>query len=380
MATSTSSSRTADVVIIGGGIIGCSIALRLAEARLSIIILDRGEPGGEASTAAAGMLAPQGEKVEPQAFADLCLASRELYPQFAAEVEEASGLEVGYRRDGTLLVALDETQEEELAEVYHHQTARGLSLERLTGSEVLRRAQGLAPEIRSGLFVPGDHWVDNERLMRALIDGCRRRGVRVESGRTVRRFNLKGGKVESVEAASSSGEGGEVYSAGTVILAAGAWSAELAAPLGLKLAATPCRGQMMEFEAAAELPFVVRAGHHYLVPRSGRRLAVGTTAEYAGFEKLVTGEGLRSILKGAMRLAPLVRDLRFRRAWAGLRPDTADHLPILGCAGAGNLILATGHFRNGILLAPITAQLISEIVLKGSASQPLELYSPTRFG
>ena len=375
----TGSPHAADVVIIGGGIIGCSIAFRIAQARLSVIVLDRGEPGAEASSAAAGMLAPQGETVEPPSFADLCLASRELYPQFAVEVEEAGGLEVGYRRDGTLLVALDYTEEKELEEVYHHQTRRGLSLEPLNSAQTHEHLQGLSLAIRGGLFVSGDHWVDNERLMRALVEGCRQRGVQINSDQTVRRLNAKDGRVLSVEATSRSATVATSYSADQFILAAGVWSPEIAATLGIKLVAQPCRGQMMEFDAEKELPHVVRAGHHYLVPRSNRRIAVGTTAEYVGFEKRVTGEGLRSILEGAMRVAPLVKDLRFRRAWAGLRPDTADHLPVLGYGEPTNLIFATGHFRNGILLAPVTAQLTSELILKGSASQPLELYSPARF-
>ncbi len=135
----------------------------------------------------------------------------------------------------------------------------------------------------------------------------------------------------------------------------------------------------MEFDCAAEFPLVLRAGHHYLVPRDGGRVVVGTTAEYAGYEKTVTGGGLRSILEGAERIVPDVENFKFRRAWAGLRPDTADHLPILGQGELPNLILATGHFRNGILLAPVTAKLITELVLTGSTSVPIEVYRPTRF-
>jgi glycine oxidase len=136
---------------------------------------------------------------------------------------------------------------------------------------------------------------------------------------------------------------------------------------------------MMEFEATRELPFVVRAGMHYLVPRPERRVLAGTTAEYQGFQKVVTAQGLRSILEGVTRLAPLVGEFRFLRAWAGLRPDTTDHLPILGFGEIENLVFATGHFRNGILLAPVTAEIIADLILKGSTSRPLEPYRPTRF-
>ena len=380
MPDNSSASHTADVLIIGGGLIGCSIALRLARAGLRVSVLDRGEPGGEASAAAAGMLAPHGETVEPDAFFELCVASRDLYPQFVAEVEDLSGQCVGYRRDGTLLVSLDEEGEKELDHVHHTQQQAGYQLERLSSAEAARRLAGLSPRIRGGLFVPGDHWVDNQRLTTAVIAACRRLGVTLCGERPVTKLNVGSGRVESVEAGyGQKADPGSRFSAGQVVLAAGCWSRELVAPLGIMLPMEPCRGQMLEFDAPAELPLVLRSGIHYLVPRSPQQVLVGTTAEYVGYEKAVTGEGLRSILEGAMRLFPGARDFRLRRAWAGLRPDTADHLPVLGRGEIENLIFATGHFRNGILLTPITAQLISELVLGNSPSRPLDAYRPTRF-
>jgi glycine oxidase len=368
------SSRAADVLIIGGGIIGCSIAWRLAQAGMRVTVLDRSAPGTEASCAAAGMLAPLGEMVEPSAFSALCVASRGLYPRFAEEIEECSGHRVGYRSDGSLLVALDEGLEEELKEVHSKQTAQGFDLQPLTATEVHARSAGLSPQIRCGLFVPGDHWVDNERLMRALLIACQRAGVRFEAGHACQKFRVHGGHITGVLAGNHSG-----FAAKTYILAAGCWSGEVAGELGIHVPITPCRGQMMEFEAPLDLPFVVRAGMHYLVPRPERRVLVGTTAEYSGFEKSVTAKGLHSILEGATTLAPMLSELRFLRAWAGLRPDTSDHLPILGYGEIANLVFATGHFRNGILLAPITAEIIAELILKGSTSQPIESYRPTRF-
>ncbi len=215
--------------------------------------------------------------------------------------------------------------------------------------------------------------------MRGLVIACRRAGARVVAGQAVRKFDLKGHRIESLEAAGDTAGTAVSYAAKTYVLTAGCWSGGLAASLRIEAPLVPCRGQMVEFEAPRELPLVVRAGIHYLVPRPEQRVLVGTTAEYAGYEKAVTGEGLRSILEGAARLAPLVGELRFRRAWAGLRPDTPDHLPILGYGEIENLVVATGHFRNGILLAPVTAEIIAELILKGSASQPIELYRPTRF-
>jgi glycine oxidase len=312
--------------------------------------------------------------VEPRPFSELCVASRNLYPRFAAEIEECSGHPAGYRSDGALLVALDENTEEELAEVYRTRSAQGFALQPLNGAEVQERGAGLAPQIRSGLFIPGDHWVDNERLMRALLVACERAGVRVEANCAMRKFHTKGGRIESITAGNDGS-----FTAKTYVLAAGSWSGEVAAGLGMHLPVTPCRGQMMEFEVQRELPFVVRSGIHYLVPRPERRLLVGTTAEYTGFEKAVTAKGLLSILQGAVGLAPLVGESRFLRAWASLRPDTADHLPILGYGEIENLVFATGHFRNGILLAPMTAEIIADIILKGTTPRPVEAYRPTRF-
>ena len=368
------SAHAADVLIIGGGIIGCSIGWRLAQAGMKVTVLDRSEPGAEASSAAAGLLAPLGEMLEPRAFSELCVASRSLYSRFAAEIEESSGHHVGYRSDGSLLVALNQEQEEELTKVHRAQIAQGFTLHPLTAAEVQDHGVELSPQVRSGLFVPGDHWVDNERLMHALVIACKRAGVRFEAGHAVHKFHTQGDRIASVTAGNHAS-----FTAKTYVMAAGCWSGEVARELGIHIPIAPCCGQMMEFMTPRDIPFVVRAGIHYLVPRPERRVLIGTTAEYTGFEKAVTAKGLLSILEGATRLAPLVSELRFLRAWAGLRPDTADHLPILGYGEIENLVFATGHFRNGILLAPITAEIVAGLILKGSSTQPIEAYRPTRF-
>jgi glycine oxidase len=368
------SSRSADVLVIGGGIIGCSIAWRLAQAGMKVTLLDRSEPGGEASAAAGGMLAPLGEVLQPRTFSELCIASRNLYPRFAAEVEECSGHLSGYRSDGSLMVAFDEKLEEELTAIHRSQTAQGYTLHSLTGDQIRDCGSVLSQHIRSGLFIPDDHWIDNERLMKALLIACHRAGVRIESGCAVHKFNTRGTHIDGLDAGNDAR-----FAAKTYVLAAGCWSGKVAEAFGVYLPMAPCCGQMMEFEVKRELPFVVRSGMHYLVPRPGRRLLAGTTSEYAGFDKTVTAKGLLSILEGAVRFAPMLGEARFLRAWAGLRPDTSDHLPILGYGVLENLIFATGHFRNGILLAPITAEIVSDLIAKGSTSRPVEAYRPTRF-
>jgi glycine oxidase len=380
MAITLDKSRTADVIVIGGGLIGSSIALRLAQANLRVIVLDRGEPGAEASSAAAGMIAPQSETSEPDAFFSLCAASHALYPDFIAEIEDLSGQKVGFRREGSLLVAVEEKQVAKLEKLYWTQTRAGLPMERLTLAGLQHKMPGLSSKVRLALGVSEDYWVDNEKLMGAVIEAAQRQGVRFCAHCPAERVNVRENRVEAIQA-NSVGAGGEstLFSAGCFVLAAGCWSEALAVQVGLRLPMQPCRGQMLEFESPHELPFVVRTGSHYLVPRAARRVVVGTTLEYAGFDKAVTAAGLQSILNGAMKFAPFLKDCVFRRAWAGLRPDTADHRPVLGYSKLPNLILATGHFRHGILLAPVTAQQISELVLARSTSLSLEAYRPTRF-
>jgi glycine oxidase len=362
-----------DVIVIGGGIIGSSIAVRLAQAGARVSIFDRGEPGREASSAAAGMIAPQAEGPKPEAFAELCGASYSLYPEFVAEMEDLSGIAAGYHRAGSLLLALDDAQAQELDETEAETRRRGLAVERLDADAVRRCVPGLGEGIRRGLLLPGDHWVDNERLTEGVLEAARRLGVTIHANATVCSLSARNHRIESIKTDTAA------FRAAEFVLAAGCWSGVVAASAGLEVPTVPCRGQMLEFEAPSQLSMVVRAGDHYLVPRAGGRILVGTTADYVGFEKAVTAEGLASILSGALRLAPFLGKLRFRRAWAGLRPDTADHLPILGRARLENVTLATGHFRNGILLAPFTARLMADLVAGGTIPPELEAFRPERF-
>ena len=379
MAHTLDSSKKADVLIVGGGIIGSAIALRLAQSGTSVTVVDRGQPCSEASGAAAGMIAPQGEMIEPEAFSEFCTASRDLYPELAEEVEELSGESVRYRNDGTLLAAIDEAECEELEHVYRTQTQRGLPLERLTNDNIGKRLPGLSSRIELALFVPGDHWVDNVRLTHGLIKAGERSGATYHWNCAVTGFNVQGDQVESVRVLPQGDTTETTLSAGRVVLAAGCWSGQLAEMVGLSLPIVPCRGEMIEFETRSELPYVVRAGINYVVPRGPQTAVAGTTAKWGSFEKAVTAGGLQSIVQGVTRILPIAKDFKFRRTWAGLRPDTQDHLPILGFGKLRNLIFATGHFRNGILLAPITAKVVSELIRSVTPSHSLDLYRPGRF-
>lgn len=360
-----------DAAVIGGGIVGSSIALRLAQAGMTVTVFDRGPAGREASSAAAGMIGPQAEKMGSPDFADLCRLSHGLYPEFAAEMEALSGEKVNYRRDGTLLLALDDEQSRELDEIEKH--AASGTVERLNSQALRRRVPGFAAAARRALFVSGDHWVDNERLTQAVIKAAQARGVVFRENTPVRRIQVRRDRVEGIETGDGS------ISAGEVILAAGCWSGTLAATAGVEIPMEPCRGQMLEFELDSALPMVVRAGHSYLVPREGNMVVVGTTAEYVGFNPAVTADGMAEVLRAAFCFAPFLGKGRFRRAWAGLRPDTADHLPVLGRCGTNGLTFATGHFRNGILLAPVTARLIADVVTNGANPPLLESFGAQRF-
>jgi glycine oxidase len=379
MAHNLDSSKKADVVIVGGGIIGSAIALRLARSGASVAVIDRGQPCSEASGAAAGMIAPQGEVIEPETFSEFCTASRDLYPELVREVEELSQQRVDYRQDGTLLVAIEEHECEELEHIYRKQTALGLQLERLSNDRILKQFPGLSPRIELALFVSGDHWVDNERLTHALIKAGEISGVTYHWNCEVTGFNVQGEDIESLRARPKGAAAENVLSGGRFVLAAGCWSGQLAENFGVSLPIIPCHGEMIEFETPSEVPHVVRAGINYVVPRGPQIALAGTTATWGSFEKVVTAGGLGSIIQGVIRILPVAKNFRFRRAWAGLRPDTKDHLPVLGFGALRNLVFATGHFRNGILLAPITAKVVAELVLTGAPSHSLELYSPGRF-
>ncbi len=367
------SGETADIVIVGGGLIGASVAFRLAQAGRKVAVVDRGEPGREASAAAAGMLAAQVGMEKTGALSELCLASREIFPEFVREVEDASGTEIEYCRRGMLEVARDEQELNDLERKFTLQKTLGLTVEKLSAGEVREKCPGLDPAVQGGLFFAEDHWLDNEALSVAVLRAARKVGVKFFPQTEIQKAELTGGSLKELRSATHR------FSGNQFILAAGCWSGELAKRFGLHVPVSPSRGQMMEFQSDREIEHTIWGGHCYVVPRDGGRLLVGVTIEDVGFDKSVTAAGLEEILSGVIRFAPWLRECRFRRAWAGLRPDSADHWPILGKGEISNLFFATGHFRNGILLAPITARLISELVLNGSSSHLMDAFSPNRF-
>lgn len=360
--------RLMRVAIIGGGVIGCAIALRLAQAKAEVHLLEKSIPGAEASSAAAGILGAQAESEGAGPFFQLCLESRARYAAFAEELEERSGLSVGYRACGLLDLALDDAADGALEALVTRQRALGLRAERLSAQQARALEPALSSEARAAAFFPDDAQVDNRLLVRALSVVAARAGVTFRTG-AVRGVASEGGRAVGVELE------GERLEADAVVVAAGAWTGHVQ---GLGLArdvVRPARGQMLMLQTQAPLlSRILFAKGRYLVPRADGRLIVGSTLELDGYEKRVSAQGLSSLLRFALELCPALQDAAVVETWAGLRPYTEDRLPILGRGPLDGLFLASGHYRNGILLTPITADLMADCVLGRTPSVDLSPY------
>ena len=367
-----------EVVIAGGGVIGLSIAHALASRGMhDIIIVERSGPGGESSSAAAGMLAPQAEADCADDFFELAIASRDLYQSFAGALREKSGIDIELDNTGTLYLALTEEDEKECAERFEWQKKAGLPIESLSAAEARSLESCISKSVRSALRFPLDVQVENRRLVNALTEANEKSGVRLISGTTVERVIHYRGRVIGIQ--TSAGD----ISCAIVVLAAGAWmSAFTNADKSLPaVRVEPVRGQMVCFETNPRLArHVIYSPRGYIVPRMDGRLLAGSTTESVGFDKRVTGAGLHTILTHALEIAPDVAKLPLLDSWAGLRPRASDGLPVLGpCAEIEGLFYATGHYRNGILLAPITGELIAEAIVNKSVSPLITPFTPERF-
>lgn len=341
-----------DVVVIGGGVMGLACALACARRGARVLLLERGAPGGEASSAAAGILGAQVEPSAPGPLADLALASRALFPGFAQGLREASGLDVGYQRCGVLKVARGEDVQK-LHTMTAWQPEAGLALERPDGARLRALAPGLGEGLTGGVWLPDDGQVDPALLVRALRAAAEGSGVQVRAGAQVRRLVLEGNRAVGVALA-----GGDVVQADSVVLAAGSWSSQIeGVPPGAQ-AVAPVRGQIVELQCGAR-PFepVIYGPGAYLVPRADGRVVVGSTMESVGYHKDVTARAVRDLLVAATAIWPALEGASLARTWAGLRPQAA--APLLGACEVRGLVLATGHHRNGILLTPVTAEIVA---------------------
>lgn len=347
--------------------IGLALARELSARGLDVIVLERGRTGEEASSAAAGLLTAQSDAASPSAFFRFALESRDLYPAWTDALRQETGLDAGWRATGVLRCGRGASLDR-----FAWQLEAGLPIEPLDAAEVLRHSGGrVAPEVREGLFFPRDSVVHSRWLVAALRRSIEMRGVRVREGVAVVRFLADGGRCRGVETSDGN------VSAAQVVDAAGAW-ANLDPTLGFSIAVEPIRGQIVELADDGPFPTVLESDEVYLVPRSDGRVLVGATVERCGFRKEVTAEGVATLLSAALALSPTLSTARVSGAWAGLRPGTPDGLPLLGESPLRGLYLACGHFRNGILLAPITALRLADL-LTGGAVHDLAPFAPERF-
>ncbi|MGY1848316.1 MULTISPECIES: glycine oxidase ThiO [unclassified Blastococcus] len=369
------------VVVVGGGLIGLSVAWRAAQRGLPVTVVDDA-PGGGASQAAAGMLAPVTEAAYgEEALLRLCLASLERYPAFVAEVERAGGVPVGLRTQGTVVVAFDEDDMRALDALLDFQRELGLAVERLTARAARRREPSLSPRVRGALHVPGDHSVDGRALHAGLLAAAEAAGVRLVSSR-VAEVRVVDGRAAGVRLAD-----GTELAADAVVVALGARSGALTGvpPLPVR----PVKGQILRMRGAAGLlegtvRALVRGRQVYLVPYddgvTGDGLIVGATVEDRGFDAAVTAGGVHDLLHDALEVVPGVSELELVETIARWRPATADNGPLLGPSGVPGVVLATGHYRNGVLLAPVTGEVVAEHLATGELPGLAAPFTADRFG
>jgi glycine oxidase len=359
--------RSVDVIVVGGGVIGLSLAWRARTKGLSVMVLERGELGMGTSHVAAGMLAPVAEAEfgdAGQAVLELGLRSARMWPEFAAELERCSGERVGLLRTGTLVLARDEDEARELERQIAFRESLGLRTTRLRPSEARELEPALAPTMRLALEAPEDHSVDPRLVLVALRRACELVGVELREHAPVTRVECDqtGTRVTGVAL-----QDGELVSANHVVIAAGAWSGSLEGlPSGACVPVRPVKGQILRLRDPAGpglLRRVVRFEGGYLVPRADGRYLLGATVEERGFEEHATAGGVYELLREAHELLPGISELQIEELCVGLRPGTPDNVPVIGAGMLAGLIWATGHHRNGILLTPLTAELVLQILI-----------------
>ncbi len=345
------------IIIIGAGVMGCACGFHLLRAGFRVTLLERALPGAESSAAAAGILGAQSEVSETGPFFELCLASRELFPDFIRELESISGVDVGYETSGVLEVARDPSEGHIVAGRAEWMLDRGLRVEVLDREDARRLEPALSEKIVGANYYADDHQLDPPQLARALAAAVHRLGGTFQSGVQVTGLVRDGGRVAGVRT-----DGGPMY-ADRVVVAGGAWSTRLADLPALRTPIKPMAGQIVQVESRPPLFRHVLYGlNGYLVPRADGRVLMGSTLEERGFDKAVTTAGLQRITSMALELAPGLAESRLMDSWSGLRPAPEDGLPLLGAASLPGLYFAAGHYRNGILLTPVTGHIIVDLI------------------
>lgn len=365
------------VLIIGGGVIGLTIARELHRRGVGrIVIVEKGICGEESSWAAAGMLGPQAETDEPGDMLELCIESRIAYPDFASSLFEDTGIDIELDRSGTMCLAFSDDDVARLERRVSWQTAAGLNAAMITGAEARRAEPFISPEVVGSALFPDDWQVENRKLCNALRRYADLNGISVFENTEVSELINENGKIVGAKIGMD-----EIKSENTV-LAAGAWTSlikigSFSAPVRI----TPVRGQMIMFRTAKRsFEHVVYSPNGYLVPRNDGRILVGATSEDAAYVKENTDVAVRDLTRSAETIAPQLSGLKIADKWSGLRPRSADGLPVLGSLGGlGGLYFATGHYRNGILLAPRTGEMIARAIVDGVDSRYFDVFGPDRF-
>jgi glycine oxidase len=369
-------STAPSVVIIGGGVMGCAAANELGRRGVRVTVLERSVPGAEASSAAAGILGAQVESHHAGPMTELGLLSSKLYPALVKDLEKVSGVSIGYRRSGVLKVAYAANDVARFQRELRWQSRAKLPLARLSRAALLAQEAALSPELAGALWFEADATLEPRALLSALRIAAEKRGAEFRSGSFVKRIAEQGGRAVGVEL-----DDGSLVSGSHVVLAAGSWTSlltnsEATAPMPRVV---PARGQIVELKTSAPvLESVVFGPDCYLVPRADGRLLIGSTLEFVGFRREVTAGAVAKLLAAAIRLVPALADAELSASWSSFRPYTSDELPLLGPSTTEGLILMSGHYRNGILLAPISAQIVASCVLGEKPPLDLAPFSPNR--
>jgi glycine oxidase len=363
-----------DCLVVGGGVIGLSLAFELSRRGLSVTIVEQGEWGGQASSAAAGMLAPLKEFQSPGPLLDWGIDSLRLYPRWTEELEQESGGDVQLSLEGLLTVALSEKEAEQLQEKYRWQRTAGHDVHWLVGREIQEVEPLLTKQAVAAIYSPGEGHINNRMLLRALVTACRQRGINMIQGCVVTGMAVEGERVVGVESTV-----GTIRSDHTVITS-GAWAGIMLNWLNVSIPVCPVRGQIAAVSSAGiPLRTIVFGSSGYITPKKDGKIVIGATEDEAGFQREVTLGGLASVCNGVLRYVPALQTAPFLEAWAGLRPATIDGKPLLGPVhGWEGLSIAGGHFRNGILLSPVTAKRMADFIAERRL-EPLVPFVPGRF-
>ncbi|HXV13423.1 MAG TPA: glycine oxidase ThiO [Candidatus Krumholzibacteria bacterium] len=368
------------VVVVGGGVIGLSIAWRSARAGAHVTVIERDRVGAGASRAAAGMLAPiteAGHGHGDQAMTRFARASLARYRSFAAELEADADSPVTLDTRGTLIAALDRDDVEAVRRAFEHRRALGLPVEWLAGAGAREKEPLLSPRTSAAMWIPDDHQVDTRGLLEALLRACTHRGVVIRESAEVSRVLVRDGAVAGVRTTHDDAE------AEVVVMAAGAWSGAIdGIPAGAVAPVRPVKGQIVRLRGAEHFPLahVIRSPRVYVLPKTDGSVLVGATQEEMGFDVRPTAGAVKDLLEHAWELLPAIYELAFEGVEVGLRPASRDHLPIIGPTRVRGLVMATGHFRSGILLAPATADAVVEGIASGRFGDLVAAFSPERFG